>query len=72
MFAEMVHRLSIFEGVSRGILHRASSMLGGVDGGARVDITPAWDSRQPTRVALCSCLTNALRRTKQQCNHKRH
>jgi len=44
VLVEMVHRLSVFEGVGRGMPHQASGTLG-VDGGARVDITPAYDSR---------------------------
>ena len=58
VFAEVVHGSSIFEGVRKGILHRASGMLG-VDDGARVDITPTCDSQRPTGMVfnlICAAL----------------
>ena len=55
----MAHRLSIFEGVRKGMLHGASGMLGGMVGVRRVSITRAYDSSQTTRVVfnlICAAL----------------
>ena len=53
VLVEMVHRLSVFGGVERSILHRALGILAEMDSGTNRDIDiHAFVSQQPTRVAF--------------------